>query len=78
MEAEPLNEKNNDFNALVIDIIQTNGEMSIANLKKEINLKTGKKMTNDDVENIIKDIPEISTNKSTKKVKVISTGLFNT
>lgn len=78
VEAEPLNEKNNDFNALVIDIIQTNGEMSIANLKKEINLKTGKKMTNDDVENIIKDIPEISKNKSTKKVKVISTGLFNT
>ena len=76
VQTEPMNEKNNELNTLILDIIQTNEEMTIARLKKEIYKKTGKKMTDDEVDNIIKEIPKISKDKTTKKVKVIST-LYN-
>lgn len=77
-------EANVDVNHLrntILDIIKSKGEMSINNLGKELHIRLNKnKMKNEIIEGIIKDIPEIEKfkDKSTNKVRLMTTGLFNT
>ena len=70
--------KANPFNAIILDIITTKGEMTVTNLGKELLLQTKKKMKNEIIENIVKDISEIELfkDKSTKKVRLTTLGLF--
>lgn len=52
--------------------------MTVTNLGKDLHLRTNKKMKNEIIENIIKDISEIELfkDKSTKKVRLTTAGLF--
>ena len=52
--------------------------MTVTNLGKELLLQTKKKMKNEIIENIVKDISEIELfkDKSTKKVRLTTLGLF--
>lgn len=74
-----INDKNDiDLKPIIIDIIQSKGEMTITNLKKEIDVTTKQKIDKAFIETIINDIPEVELfkEKNTYKVKLKSAGLF--
>lgn len=79
VEKEPaMNEKFNDLKFIILEIIQSKGEMTVTNLGKALHLRTSTKMKNEIIENILKDIPEVELfkEKSSKKVRPKSLGLF--
>jgi hypothetical protein len=74
------NEKLNQLKLVIFEIIKKKGEMTITNLGKELQLRGNTKMKNEAIENVINGIAEIEIfkDKTTKKVRLISTVLFNT
>jgi len=72
VDSKDKNESDNDFQKIVIDILNIRQDISLTDLSKELDKKINRRLNNEAIENIIKEMPELEEykEKRTKKVRL--------